>query len=80
MTDTMDTGMLWYDDDRQRTLEEKVRRAADYYRQKYGQTPNLCLINPRAVNGGPHVVNTIKLRTAPNILPHHFWIGVATKN
>ena len=38
MNDTMDTGMLWYDDDRQRTLEEKVRRAADYYRHKYGQT------------------------------------------
>jgi hypothetical protein len=80
MTGTMDIGMLWYDDDRQRTLEDKVRRAADYYRHKYGQSPNLCLINPQSANGGPEAVNSIELQTAPNILPHHFWIGVATQN
>jgi hypothetical protein len=80
MTDTMSIGMLWYDDDRQRTLEEKVRRAADYYRQKYGQSPNLCLINPQSANGGAQAVNSIELKTAPNILPHHFWIGVTAKN
>jgi hypothetical protein len=80
MTGTMNIGMLWYDDDRQRTLEDKVRRAADYYRRKYGQSPNLCLINPQSANGGPQAVNSIKLQTAANILPHHFWIGVATQN
>jgi hypothetical protein len=80
MTETMNIGMLWYDDDRQRSLEEKVRRAADYYRQKYGQSPNLCLINPQSANGGPQAVNSIELKAAPNILPYHFWIGVATKN
>jgi hypothetical protein len=80
MTNTMDTGMLWYDDDRQRSLEDKVRRAADYYRRKYGRAPNLCLLNPQSLNGGPDAVNTIELQTAPNILPHHFWIGVASQN
>jgi hypothetical protein len=69
-----------------RSLEEKVRRAADRYRHKYGRMPNLCLINPSlavgAEIGNPvssdlSTVDEIELRTAPNILPHHFWLGTA---
>ncbi len=39
----MNAGMLWLDDDKQRPLEERVSRAADYYREKYGRLPELCL-------------------------------------
>jgi hypothetical protein len=73
----MQEGMLWYYDDNQRTLEEKVRRAADYYRNKYGRAPDLCLVNPKALNGKPIQVAQITLRAAPNILLHHLLIGVA---
>lgn len=69
--------MLWYDDDKTRTLEDKVRRAADYYRTKYGRLPTLCLISPGSLSGGPDSVAKIKLQTAHNVLPHHFWIGMA---
>ena len=73
----MNIGMLWYDGDKKRSLEEKVRRAADYYREKYGQAPNLCLINPKSVtNGASRRMGSVELRTAPNVLPHHFWVGV----
>ncbi len=74
----MEIGMLWYDDDHKRTLEEKVRRAATYYREKHGQMPNLCVINPRtASNGAGQALQDIELRLAPNVLLHHFWVGVA---
>jgi len=69
--------MLWYDDDAERTLEDKVLRAADYYRSKYGRSPDLCLVNPRALNGESVQVAQITLRAAPNILPHHLLIGLA---
>jgi hypothetical protein len=69
--------MLWYDDDKQRTLEEKVIRAADYYQHKYGQAPTLCLVNPRSMNGDSAAVARIRLRTAHNVLLHHFWVGMA---
>jgi hypothetical protein len=72
----MQEGMLWYDDDEGRTLEEKVRRAADYYRNKYGRSPDLCLVNPRALNGRSVEVSQITLRAASNILMHHLLIGV----
>jgi hypothetical protein len=72
----MQEGMLWYDDDSERTLEEKVRRAADYYRDKFGRLPDLCLLNPNTLNGGPAKVAKIELRTKPNVLLHHFWLGM----
>jgi hypothetical protein len=73
----MNVGMLWYDDDRKRTLEEKVLRAADHYRQKFGRAPTLCLVNPRSLNGDPARVAKIELRSAHNVLQHHFWMGIA---
>ncbi len=74
----MNVGMLWYDDDKSRSLEEKVRRAADYYQRKYGRKPNLCLVNPQSgLNGKTAKVASVELKTAGNVLPHHFWVGVA---
>ncbi|MBN1317991.1 MAG: hypothetical protein JXA42_21085 [Anaerolineales bacterium] len=76
----MKEGMLWYDDDKQRTLEDKVQRAADYFQEKYGQKPNLCLINANMdVNGVNDALGTIELRTAKNVLPNHFWVGILEK-
>ena len=47
----MQTGLLWYDDDPQRTLEVKIGRAADRYREKYGHLPDTCYVHPLAVAG-----------------------------
>lgn len=74
----MDVGMLWLDDDKQATLEDKVRRAAAYYSQKYGQLPNLCLVNSGA-SIDKKEVDRIEIRPVQNILPHHFLIGQKTQ-
>ncbi|MGD2079099.1 MAG: hypothetical protein PVH18_12000 [Chloroflexota bacterium] len=71
----MKVGMLWLDDDRQTTLEDKVLRAADYYREKYGQAPDLCLVHKTTVDQEKQV-GKIRVQPAKNILPHHFWMGV----
>ena len=42
----MNVGMLWFDNDPRTALTTKVARAADYYRQKYGLVPDLCLVEP----------------------------------
>ena len=73
----MDVGMLWLDDDKRLTLDDKIRRAADYYRQKYGQAPNLCLVNKAALETEKKV-GRIEVRPVGHVLPHHFWVGVKT--
>ncbi|HLF27197.1 MAG TPA: hypothetical protein VJG32_12750 [Anaerolineae bacterium] len=43
----MREGLLWFDDDPRRRIDEKVQQAAARYRQKFGVTPDVCYVNPR---------------------------------
>ena len=71
----MKIGMLWLDDNKRRSLEEKVSRAAEFYENKYGQVPNRCYVNIDTLaeeKEGGH----LWVKPAVNVLPHHFWIGI----
>ena len=77
----MKTGLLWFDDDPRKELEEKVLRAAMHYKRKYGQAPNLCFVHPSALNGNGKRSLTraggVEIRPGRSVLPNHFWLGVA---
>jgi len=80
----MYTGMLWFDNDAKSELRLRVERAAEYYRRKYGQQPNLCFVHPSmlanrdipmtepAINSG-----NVEVRGMKTVLPNHFWIGIS---
>jgi hypothetical protein len=84
----METGLLWYDDDPRRGLEDKVEQAARRYREKYGRWPNTCYVHPQVV--ADHLGQelqvvcsrkqrrVIRVVPAPNILLHHYWLGETT--
>lgn len=82
----MDFGLLWYDGDPRRALEDKIGRAAERYREKYGRWPNTCYVHPQVVGGdseeelrlayrSQNPKAMIRVLSAPNILLHHFWLG-----
>jgi hypothetical protein len=75
----MDTGMLWFDNDPKTKLSAKIERAVDYYRQKYGRDPNLCLLHPSMVDKEPTDTVKIAIRAYPPVLPGHLWIGIEDK-
>jgi hypothetical protein len=68
-------GLLWFDADPKRDLAEKVARAAERYRFKFGRRPNLCYVNAAALDAGSIEIDGIRLVPAANVLKHHFWIG-----
>ncbi len=70
--------MLWFDDEKDTVLAEKVRRAAAYYRNKYGRAPNTCYVHGEPGTVLPPV-DGIRLYHARHILPHHLWLGVADR-
>ncbi len=73
----MRIGMLWFDSNRSLAVEQRIERAANYYRDKYGQAPTLCLVHPAlAAAGMPDQVGQVELRALDTVLPNHFWIGV----
>lgn len=75
----MKVGMMWLDTDKKRTLEEKVKRAADYYRDKYGRFPELCLVNERLLNDKKKV-GRVMVRPEKAVLPGHFWLGMSPQS
>ena len=87
----MEIGMLWFDNDKRSDYEAKIERAASYYRDKYGKSPNLCFVHPCMIpdNGsqGADDLNAatdsptwksqgVEIRTSKTMLPNHFWIGI----
>ncbi len=42
----MHTGMLWFDNVKDKPLILKVQQAAEYYLGKYQRTPDVVLVNP----------------------------------
>ena len=52
----MNVGMMWFDNDPRTAITAKVTRAADYYQQKYGLAPNLCLVHLSMLGERPDLV------------------------
>jgi hypothetical protein len=78
----MNTGMMWFDNDPKLSLVQKVIKAADYFRKKYGQVPTFCVVHPTAMpaDGASLAplqlqVDVVTVKTARYILPGHLWIG-----
>ena len=76
----MDIGMLWYDDDNKRPFAEKVARAVDYYKGKYGSVPTVCFVNPATLKDAPDTAAGVQIRSARNVMVDHFWLGVGETN
>ena len=77
----MREGLLWFDDDPRKQLEEIVSSAAKHYKAKHGRSPNLCYVHSSALdgNGQVHKAGKVEIRTGRSVLPNHFWIGVVEK-
>lgn len=75
----MNVGMLWLDNDAKRPFDEKIVRAVEYYEQKYGQSPELCCVNPLMLSQKKEVGKT-EVQPLNTVLPHHFWLGMKTSS
>ena len=71
----MNIGMLWLDADQVRSFTEKVTRAAEYYREKYGRAPEICYVNT-AMLPEETSIGQIEVKPIKSVQLHHFWIGM----
>jgi len=80
----MNIGMMWFDNDKQTALDDKVSKAAEYYQRKYGGVPNLCLVHPSMLPAGAEAAaetsRKVIVRAHRLIQPGNFWIGMEEKN
>lgn len=68
-------GLLWFDDNKNRTLAQKVKDAAERHLEKFEQPATVCRLNATDANGDT-AIGSIRLVVSPNVLPHHFLVGV----
>jgi len=47
----------------------------EYYAQKFGRSPTLCLVNPAMLQKDDRPVAGIQVRGARTVMPNHFFIG-----
>src|SRR5262249_21243929 len=89
----MVSGILWYDDDAQRTLDEKIAEAAQRYRERIGFEPTACELNaaqaaaPKLVKAGtrrsPQLLqptvppHNLSLIPTEHLRPNYFLVGLA---
>jgi hypothetical protein len=63
----------WYDDTRKKDVREKIEEAVERYIIKYGDNPDLCLVNEADATS----FEGLEVRVVSFVRPNHFWIGRA---
>lgn len=71
----MNEGMLWFDNDKKTSLEDRITKAALYYEDKYGEKPDTCMVNSAEDIKG--IKMSIKVENSNIILSGYLWIGVS---
>ena len=69
----MNIGMLWYDNDKTTTIEQKIEKAVAYYQEKYGK-PATCVFVSK--NETLIKIDGIDIQNNRAVLPDHLWVGV----
>ena len=72
----MKEGLLWFDNDPQRKLVDKIDRAVTRYQTRFGRRPTTCYISSADFDGQTHEIAGVRLQPAADVRRHHFWIGV----
>ena len=73
----MREGLLWFDDDPRRRMDEKIRQAAARFRQKFGVAPDVCYVSEQAIDRAEMRIDDVRVLPMSTVRPHHFWVGRA---
>lgn len=61
----------WFDDTPKKATQDKLAEALERYGEKFGDQPNLVLVNAKDAIEYPG----LEVRTVEYVRPNHFWIG-----
>jgi len=61
----------WFDDTPKKSVAQKLAEAIERYEAKFGESPNLCLLN--ATNEVKY--DGLEVRVTDYVRPNHFWVG-----
>ena len=72
----MEQGLLWFDNNPNKDLTEKIKQAAARYRVRLKQQPTVCYISKTEWSNNPEAVGKIVVKTTDYVRPNYLLIGV----
>ena len=69
--------LMWFDDDRKKSVSEKIAMALAAYEERFHARANVALVNAEEVGEAPPPV---KVRPEPFIQRSNFYVGVEELN
>ena len=72
----MTTGMVWFDNDPHKNINEKIKFAVQYYQKKFGSDPTACFLNPKFRDKLINSESEIEIAFNLGLSPDHIWIGM----
>ncbi len=70
----MKQGLVWYDNDPKKSLDQKVTEAAVRYKEKFGVEPNVCYVHPSHLESNRATIAKLRVIRAGQVLPNHLWL------
>jgi hypothetical protein len=72
----MATGMIWFDNDPHKNINEKIQLAIQYYQRKFGSQPTICFLNPKFREKLLETESKIEVDFNFGLSPDHIWLGM----
>ena len=70
----MRQGMLWYDNEKQKEMQEKISGAIAFFQSKYGQIPQACYVHPEELKSEILLDEKVKIQTNERMIKNHIWL------
>ncbi|MDQ5825310.1 MAG: hypothetical protein M3441_14045 [Chloroflexota bacterium] len=64
----------WFDDTPKKSTADKLEEAVERYLAKFGEKPDLCLVNQKDAT----TYKGLDVRVVEYVRPNHFWVGKAS--
>lgn len=68
--------MIWFDNDPQKNINEKIRMAMKFYQNKFGSQPTICYLNPKQQEKFLVTEQDIEINYNVNLSPDYIWVGI----
>ncbi len=70
-------GLIWFDKSPLTSFEEKIRAAVAAYESRFRRQPTVCYVHPDDLPPEVAAHDNLRVLTAPTVLRHHFFVGLA---
>lgn len=75
----MKEGLLWYDNQINLDIKERISSAVDFFESKYGYLPEKCYVNPDTLGKPVELGGQIKIIPNERVILNHFWLEFSTE-